>query len=277
MQESNEQEYASQHVLQTRRERKNKGKKEKPPSNDYFHGDRSTFLVWQCMQLILREQLRVMIDELGWPVELEAVTRDLFALLVASSRVPPAPSDYERGQEAAGSYSGPRPGDRYTKRGRAKYGPRGGAKSKERHGSEEPVVPIDGDEDTTRADTTIEAEQMQGDTTEAGGSETSSGQSSPSSYFSDADDERPRPGARSRRNSPMNMTTPTTDASAPTGALTSGANPYLPPKARPPLHGIAPRQTDDPRAQPRMDYLLYLIYLACASLRLPVFLSDIFQ
>ncbi|GAA5913865.1 uncharacterized protein JCM6883_004018 [Sporobolomyces salmoneus] len=276
VQESTEQDYASQHVQQTRRERKNKTRKEKPPSNDHFHGERSTFLIWQCMQLILREQLRILIDELGWPVELEAVTRDLFALLVASSKVPPAPFDYDKGQEPAGSYSGPRPGDRYTKRGRTKHGPRGGPKIKKPLDSDEDE-PGAGEADTSRTSTIVDPDQQAGDTTEAGGSD-SSGESSPSSYFSDADDERPRPGGRSRRNSPVTSNAPSpTSRSLANDTTTSTSNPYNPPQPRPPLHGAVSRLPLDPRTQPRLDYLLYLIYLGCVTLRLPVFLSDIFH
>ncbi|GAA6019795.1 hypothetical protein JCM11491_000271 [Sporobolomyces phaffii] len=274
VQESTEAEYGSQHVLQTRRERKNKAKRDKLPKNDHFHGDRATFLVWQCMQLILREQLRVLIDDLGWPVELEAVTRDLFALLVASSSVPPAPVDFELGTEAPGSYSGPRTGDRYTKRGRKKYGPRGGQANLVKPDESDDDMDADprardedsadGDGDTSRASRTTHAQ----DGRESG--ESSEGESSPSSIFSDADDaddERPRRGARSRRTSPI--------TSAPASPVLPKTNPYNPPKPRPPIHGPPSRQSDDVRSQPRLDYLLYLVYLGCVTLRLPVFLSDI--
>ncbi|GAA5940534.1 TFIIB-type zinc finger domain-containing protein [Sporobolomyces koalae] len=282
VQESTEQEYASQHVLQTRRERKNKGKKQRLPTNDYFHGDRATFLVWQCMQLILREQLRVLVDELGWPVELEAVARDLFALLVASSQIPPAPSDFDKGQENPGSYSGPRPGDRFPKRGRQKYGPRGRPKPKTEHDlvSEEPV---DDDDDDAAERRSVVGEHDNNGTRDDGEdeaerhSETSEGESSPSSYYSDADDERPRPGGPSRRTSPTISAAPSPGPGALDDPVMQNLNPYAPPKPRPPVHAYGPRQTLDPRAHPRLDFLLYIIHLACITLRLPVFLSDIFK
>ncbi|GAA5880969.1 hypothetical protein JCM16303_004620 [Sporobolomyces ruberrimus] len=281
VQESTEAEYASQHVLQTRRERKNKGKKERPPSNDYFHGDRSTFLVWQCMQLILREQLRILIDELGWPVELEAVTRDLFALLVASSRVPCAPFDYEQGVEQAGSYSGPRAGDRYTKRGRTNYGPRGATTSKS-HEESDASDHDDRREDGERSGrATGNARNRQGerDSSDGSGTDSSEGESSPSSYFSDADDERPRLRRQGRRQGSSSPGGPPAQPSSVHVPEVIGPKSYGYPssKARPPLHTFSQQPSDDPRTQPRMDYLLYILYLACVSLRLPVFLSDIFH
>lgn len=272
VQESTEQDYASQHVQQTRRERKNKGKKEKLPTNDYFHGDRATFLVWQCMQLILREQMRILIDEMGWPVELEAITRDLWTLLVSSSRIPPAPMDYEKGEEKATSYSGPRAGDRYPHRGRKKYGRRGATKIKKQEDA------MDEDEPPDDVDNSGVRDDVGGETTDGGrGSESSEGESSPSSYFSDADDERPRPNGKSRPGSPSISTAPSPGSNPLNEPAIPDLNPYATPKLRPPVRGLSRRHPEDPRSHPRMDYLLYIIYLACITLRLPVFLSDIFQ
>ncbi|GAA5931024.1 hypothetical protein JCM1841_005460 [Sporobolomyces salmonicolor] len=261
VQETTESQEPSQHVQQTRRQRKNKQRKERVPANDYFHGDRGTFLVWQCMQLILREQLRVLIDEMGWPAELEAVTRDLWAMLVASSRVPPAPVDYERGEEPAGSYSGPRSGDRYIRSGRPKWG---GRVKKEAKGEADDATDEDGAGSTTE----------QSGHASGGGS---SDESSVSSYFSDADadDERPRDGSRSRRGTPTASAATSPAPSAPANPAPPEPNLYAPPKPRPPASGPPARNKDDPRAHPRMDYLLLVIYLACMTLRLPVFLSDI--
>ncbi|GAA5901544.1 hypothetical protein JCM5296_006808 [Sporobolomyces johnsonii] len=260
VQETTESQEPSQHVQQTRRQRKNKQRKERVPANDYFHGDRGTFLVWQCMQFILREQLRVLIDEMGWPAELEAVTRDLWAMLVASSRVPPTPMDYERGEENAGSYSGPRPGDRYIRSGRPKWG---GRVKKDAKGEADDATDEDG----------------AGSTTEQSGHASGSGsdESSVSSYFSDADadDERPRDGSRSRRGTPTASAAESPAPSAPGTPAPPEPNIYAPPKPRPPAAGPSARNKDDPRAHPRMDYLLLVIYLACITLRLPVFLSDI--
>ncbi|BGP26246.1 RNA polymerase I specific transcription initiation factor Rrn7 [Rhodotorula toruloides] len=257
------QEGPSQHTQTTRRMRKGRTKKEKPPSNDHFHGDRSKFLVWQCMQLILREQLRVLIDEMGWPVELEAVTRDLWTMLVASSRVPAAPVDYEKGEEPAGSYSGPRSGDRYTRAGRKPYGRRGAKKLAKKE--------LDEYDDDAGDD----AEDGGGATTDAEGADEDEEESDADSYFSegqDADDERSRPGAASRPNSPFSRQL------SPHAAITDS---QVPP-ARYPQHQrqrLTPKQpkSDDPRDHPRMEYTLLVIYLACITLRLPVFLADLFR
>lgn len=135
VQETNESQEGSQFVTQARRFRKNRIKKVKPPTNDYFHGERATFLLWQCLQWILREQVRIMIEELGYPEELEPVTRELWTMLLASSGAPAAPKDHLTGDEPAGSYSGPREGARYYKLGRKK----GGKHQRDKEGSDEEV------------------------------------------------------------------------------------------------------------------------------------------
>lgn len=118
MQESNESQEASQFVTTTRRIRKNKARKLKAPTNDHLHGDRARFLLAQALQLVLRQQLKVLVDDLGFPPDLESVCKDLWAILLASSGVPAAPADHERGDEPATSYSGPREGARYHRVGR---------------------------------------------------------------------------------------------------------------------------------------------------------------
>ena len=215
--------------------------------------------------------MRILIDEMGWPVELEAITRDLWTLLVSSSRIPPAPIDYEKGEEKATSYSGPRAGDRYAHRGRKKYGPRGATKIKKQEDA------MDEDEPPDDADTSGIRDDGGGETTDGRGSESSEGESSPSSYFSDADDERPRPNGKSRPGSPTLSTATSPGPNALNNSSIPDPNPYNPPKPRPPIRGFNLQHPEDPRAHPRLDYLLYIIYLACITLRLPVFLSDIFQ
>ncbi|PRQ71839.1 hypothetical protein AAT19DRAFT_9954 [Rhodotorula toruloides] len=260
------QEGPSQHTQTTRRMRKGRTKKQKPPSNDHFHGDRATFLVWQCMQLILREQLRVLIDEMGWPVELEAVARDLWTMLVTSSKVPAAPVDYEKGEEPAGSYSGPRAGYRYTRAGRRPYGRRGAKKSVKKELDEEEEDAEDDTGDGGGA-TTTDAEREDEDEDE----------SDADSYFSegqDADDERPRAGAASRTGSPFSR--------QPSPHATGDSQEQPPASARYPQHkrrSLVPAQprSDNPRDHPRMEYTLLVIYLACITLRLPVFLADLFR
>lgn len=263
------QEGPSQHTQTTRRIRKGRTKKEKPPSNDHFHGDRATFLVWQCMQLILREQLRILIDEMGWPVELEAVARDLWTMLVASSNVAAAPVDHEKGEEPAGSYSGPRPGDRYTRAGRKPYGRRG-AKKPVKKDPDEDEADAEEDGGTAGGTTTTDAEDADEDDEE----------SDADSYFSegqDADDERPRAGAASRANSPFSRQPSPGGAGATTHSQDEPAAATRYPQHK--RRSLAPAQpkTDDPREHPRMEFTLLVIYLAGVTLRLPVFLADLFR
>ncbi|GAA5993928.1 hypothetical protein JCM11641_005397 [Rhodosporidiobolus odoratus] len=267
------QEGPSQTAQTTRRLRKNKGRKQRPPSNDYFHGDRSQFLVYQAMQLIFREQLRIVIDELGWPAEIEAVARDLWAMLVASSKLSAAPRDFEQGEEPAGSYSGPRPGDRYTHSGRRK-------KQKLRGKNEDGDEESDEEEDEPPDDTGTNgatgngaaATDGEGRNGDGGGSGSRDEESDASSYFSaaDADDERAPEGARSRPPSPSPATGPAQPAETPSER-------FLPPPKRPPRRPPPKTASTDPRDAPRLDYTLLLLYLACITLRLPVFLSDIFR
>ncbi|GAA6019241.1 hypothetical protein JCM10207_005050 [Rhodosporidiobolus poonsookiae] len=268
------QEGPSQHTQQTRRMRKNRQRKLRPPNNDYFHGDRARFLVYQAMQLILREQVRVVIDHLGFPAELEAVTRDLWALLVASSNVAPAPRNYDRGEEPAGSYSGPRPGDRFWRIGRRKKRVK---REKGDEGDEE-----ENDDDAGGAGANgAGAPPETTDTEREGGSDDD--ESDADSRFSDeggaedADDERPRLQSRANSAEPPGSPDP---SGAPAAAGADGArataNLYNPPKRTPRYVGAKPASAD-PREHPRMDFTLLILYLACVTLRLPVFLSDIFH
>ncbi|TNY22437.1 hypothetical protein DMC30DRAFT_415103 [Rhodotorula diobovata] len=283
------QEGPSQHTQTTRRMRKNKRTKQRTPPNAHFHGPRARFLHYQCMQLILREQLRVVIDDLGWPVHLEAVARDLWQLLVASSHLDPTPLDAARDDEPPGSYSGPRPGQRYTRRGRSKYGPRGGVRR-------DPVARgPDDDDEHSEADADDEARgaaspRKRRRRRARGGSQSSSGTESGSSSDDadssrsggsgsgsgdQADDERPRAGSRSRATTPGTSAPPSPALPSPEGAE-PGFNPFTPPR-RTPRRGHRAPVVDDPRDAPRLEFTLLILYLACITLRLPVFLSDIFR
>lgn len=277
------QEGPSQHTQTTRRIRKNRQRKLKPPANDHFHGDRSQFLVWQAMQLILREQLRVLIDDLGWPVQLEAVARDLWALLVASSAhksVPSAPRDYHLDEEPATSYSGPRKGARYNRAGRKPYGRRG-LKEEDGEASDDDRQD-DGDDENEPGGPASDGEAETGSATEA--TVQSDADSDAESFFSDgndqdADDERPRPG-RSRRASPaIGLGLPSSPGGPSDASLSSQVNSApsrFPPQKRrrtvPP-----PSKSHDVRDRPRLEYTLLVVYLACVTLKLPVMLADIFR
>ncbi|GAA5977642.1 hypothetical protein JCM10908_005045 [Rhodotorula pacifica] len=304
------QEGPSQHTQTTRRIRKNRTRKQKPPQNDHFHGDREKFLLWQAMQLILREQLRVLIDEMGWPVELEAVTRDLWSLLVASSgekAVPPAPRDYHLDDEPAASYSGPRKGDRYNRAGRKPYGKRGFKKDPDLHGGgggaggedEEGEAGGGGrreqEEENGSDGGDASATEGERDTTrggEGGDEPQSDADSDADSYFSedqDADDERAPPNSSKRRSS-SRRGSPVVGTGAPSSP---GLGPMSDPPAgnnvkafgragRFPAHkrrriGPPPARSDDPRDQPRLEYTLLVTYLACITLKLPIMLGDLFH
>ncbi|GAA5873486.1 hypothetical protein JCM3774_002429 [Rhodotorula dairenensis] len=308
------QEGPSQHTQTTRRIRKNRTRKQKPPANDHFHGDRERFLLWQAMQLILREQLRVLIDELGWPVELEAVTRDLWSLLVASSgerAVPAAPRDYHLDDEPAASYSGPRKGDRYNRAGRNPYGTRGVKKEDSDRAGPGGVGGGDGDDDGGDGQDPPAGGRSggRGDDESRGGSGTDSERdtapraaagelqsdedSDADSYFSedqDADDERAPPTSkkrRSRRPSPADgfgaHSAPgpgggggEETSNARTGWRSFGRGGRYPAHKRRRVAPPPPR-SDDPRDQPRLEYTLLVIYLACITLKLPIMLGDLFH
>ena len=283
------QEGPSQHTQTTRRIRKNKHKKHRPPANAHFHGHRARFLHYQALQLVLRHQLRALIDDLGWPAELEPVARDLWQLLVASSNLEPTPADARRDDEPPGSYAGPRPGLRYARRGRRKYGPRGGggagrARGRGRDGRDDD----DDDDDSAGGDADAEREG-EGDTdgSKRSSSSSSSGSSSSTgggasgsdteSLGDQADDERPRAASRGPLSGPPSPAIPPL---APHGADAAAFNPFTPPRrtAAQRERERAPRKVvDDPREAPRLEFTLLIIYLACVTLRLPVFLSDIFR
>lgn len=243
VQESNETHELSQHVTQTRRLRKKRTKKVKPLPNLYFHGERGTFILWQALQWVLREQLRVLIEELGWPVELEGVCRDLWGMLMASSGVPNAPADYLKGDEPATSFCGPREGARYSRRR-----------------TNQAKMDLDEEENGAQEGGHSEGER---------GGSGSDADDSDSFVSSDEDGERdedasPRKRARTTSPAPQND-----DPPPPPVNLYDEVKP-------PPLAEQKPRSTN-PRAQPRMEHLLLVIYLGCVTLRLPTFINDILQ
>ncbi|GAA6037379.1 hypothetical protein JCM8097_008539 [Rhodosporidiobolus ruineniae] len=275
------QEGPSQHTQTTRRLRKNKQRKQRPPNNAYLHGDRARFLVWQAIQLVFREQLRIAIDELGWPAEIEGVARDLWGMLVASSNVPAAPRDYENDDEPPTSYTGPRPGDRYTKIGRRKK-PKPKKKRRRRRGqfdSDDEEDEEDAEDDAGGTGDGGRAGEAAGAATdtEKGEDDSSGNESDASSYFSaaDADDERGPAGAASRPNSPSPAPGPAPQPDPQPPPDDPDSNLYFPPPKRPPRRSTAVVPTSDPREAPRMEFTLLVLYLACVTLRLPVFLSDI--
>lgn len=243
VQESNEAHEFSQHVTQTRRLRKQRTKKVKPLPNHYFHGERGTFILWQALQWVLREQLRVLIEELGWPVELEGICRDLWGMLMASSGVPNAPGDYFKGDEPATSFCGPREGVRYSRRR-----------------TNQAKTEWDEEESGAR-----EGGQSEGERGGSGSDADDSDSFVSSDEGAEAEDEaRPRKRARTTSPAPQNDGPP-----PPPVNLYDEIKP-------PPLAEQKPRSTN-PRAQPRMEHLLLIIYLGCVTLRLPTFMNDILK
>jgi hypothetical protein len=84
----------------------NTTKKVRGITHDHFHGQRERFLLFQCLQWIMREQLNVMIEELGYPKELEGCVKELWSMLVVSSDLSNAPRKFSENDEAVGSFSG---------------------------------------------------------------------------------------------------------------------------------------------------------------------------
>lgn len=243
VQESTESQEVSQFVTQTRRVRKNKAKKLKPPSNDHFHGERALFLRWQALQFILRQQLRILVDNLGFPEELEHVCRDLFAMLVASSGVPAAPRDFERGDEPASSFSGPREGTRYKKARKRKADVKGKGRAKE-------------EDEESGSDDDEEEEEDERDRARRGG-ERSSGDED------DSEDDDPSP----KEDDKADDVKPAGPAGPP--------DPYDPGKRS--SKQAARKSIREVCDRPRIDFLLLLLYLGCVTLRVPILLKDILE
>ncbi|GAA5870736.1 hypothetical protein JCM8547_005042 [Rhodosporidiobolus lusitaniae] len=275
------QEGPSQHAQTTRRFRKNKGKRYRAPTNNHFHGDRAEFAVWQAMQLIFREQCRIAVDELGWPDAFENIARDLWTFLVVSANPPAAPRDYVRGDEPAGSYSGPKPGDRFTRVGRKNRTTNSDGIKVEDEDDIKLNAELQGGSGngsgTTRS-TAEGAATVQTEDADAVKSFSSdeSDESDASSVFSeggdDADNEREPPSSLSSRPTSPSFPYP------PGGPfLPKDPNRFAPP--RPSRTGAPrlPRVSLDPRGSPRMESTLLLLYLTAMTMKLPVFLGDIWH
>ncbi|KAI5474209.1 RNA polymerase I specific transcription initiation factor Rrn7 [Pseudohyphozyma bogoriensis] len=240
VQESNETQEASQYATITRRIRKNRIKKQRKQNNDHFHGERGVFLLWQAMQWILREEFRVLVEELGYPAEIEVVGRELWAMLVASSKVRPSPRDYVNGDEPATSYSGNREGMRYRKKGRKRKGEDGEAE-------EERTQP--------------EVAKMEGDETGSSGADVES---------DDEDDEEERGFKVDKMD--LDVGNLDDDDDERTKPPREGT-PFYDLRKTPAEESRASQK--DPRSKPRAEYLLLILYLSCVTLRLPVMLKDI--
>ncbi|KAK4691058.1 hypothetical protein P7C70_g9430, partial [Phenoliferia sp. Uapishka_3] len=196
------------------------------------------------MQLILRKQLRVMVDDLGFPEDLENVCKDLWTMLMASSGVPAAPVDHEKGDEPAGSFSGPREGMRYHRKGRKKRKAGGDG--------------AEGDDEGEKTQSEGEEEERKKKRREEGAD----------SGSEDEDEEE----------SEEEMGPIEPDVGEDVKATPAGPprkpHPYDPPK-RPPSNKTT--TTTEVRDKLRIDFLLIILYLGCVTLRLPVLLKDILE
>lgn len=193
------------------------------------------------MQLVLRQQVALLIAHEGWPAETEHVVRDLWAMLCASLKVPDAPGDFDRGDEEMGSYSGPRPGARYVRKGRPK-----GKKHERAKSEEEDMFDLKSDEEDVLPD------------------QPSSANTSDADVESDDDEER----------------TPSAVGDAPSssqkekGKVTSG-NPFD--AERKSKAHLRPKLRLDVREGLQLDFTLLVLYLAALTLRLPIFLKDLLE
>ncbi|KAM0790161.1 hypothetical protein ACM66B_005480 [Microbotryomycetes sp. NB124-2] len=225
-------------------------------SSSHFHGQRSIYLVWQAMQWVLRRQVdqltkpKAQGGHFEWPRELEHITRDLWAMYMASVGVRDAPKDFVNGQEPATSYSGVRQGMGMSR-------PHKKSRKRRRENDDQDQPEQDEDDD---ADGQLEPGEDRS-------RHSSDGEDTESDSNPDADHE---------------------DNDEETDAVEDAAVAAAPDEAgdREPAHSYdlpddlpkprtAPWLMDDPRAKPRMDALLVILYLACVTLRLPVFLRDI--
>ncbi|SGY19347.1 BQ5605_C014g07625 [Microbotryum silenes-dioicae] len=246
--ESNEANGPSQHVATRQRVHKARRKSTRPPPNAHYHGQRSTFLVWQALQLVLRRQLSVLIDELGWPVQLEPVARDLWAVLLASSGVPDAPGDWAKGDEPASTFTGPVKGMGHPR------GPRKGTQRKGKSNDEDKATSEDenGDDDERTQKGSDEEEKRRQS------SESDSASLIDDDDYDDDDDdfgfgaEEDRSAKNSRPRAPL---------------------PQAGPKSTRTGHYIYA----DPRKRPKPELLLLIIYLSAVTIKFPIFLKDLFD
>ncbi|SCV73946.1 BQ2448_6376 [Microbotryum intermedium] len=245
--ESNEANGPSQHVATRQRVHKARRKSTRPPPNLYYHGQRSTFLVWQAMQWILRRQLGVLIEELGWPVELEPVARDLWSALLASCGVPDAPGDWDKGDEPANTFTGPVKGMGHAR------GPRKGTKRK---GKSEEDGAMSEDEDEN------EDNGSQKGSDEEEEHRQSSQSDSPSLLDDDDYDDEDEFGFGAEEDRPAKNSRPRAPLPAQAGPKSTRTGQYI---------------FADPRKRPNPELLLLIIYLAAVTIKFPIFLKDLFD
>ncbi|KZW04227.1 hypothetical protein EXIGLDRAFT_758523 [Exidia glandulosa HHB12029] len=107
--ETTEQGDAPGHALKRLRLRSNRKKKAKLSRADpnLYRGARATYLYFQCLQLLLRKQIVVLVERWKLPPEFETLCRDIWAVNLASLPTPPPAEPYLH----AGGESEPAPPD----------------------------------------------------------------------------------------------------------------------------------------------------------------------
>ncbi|KAK4046700.1 hypothetical protein OIV83_005903 [Microbotryomycetes sp. JL201] len=212
------------------------------------------------MQWLLRSQVAELVKPKAaggryeWPRELEVVVRDLWAMYMASVGVRDTPRDFLNGQEAATSYAGVREGMGRSRphRKRRKLKHEEGNASENDEADEDADGQLEADEDRSRR-------SRSGTDTDTASQTDTESDSNPDADFEDNNDDTDAAvGHRAGATQP--------DKGA--------GQPYDLPDDLPQPRK-RPWTFDDPRAKPRMDALLVILYLACITLRIPVFLRDI--
>lgn len=258
--ETNESQQASQYSVTTRRQRKNSRRRVRAAANDYYHGERAVFLLWQIMQKLLRDQLAIMIGQLGYPPALEGVCRELWAMLVCSCNVPNAPRKFHQRREDASSFSGPKEG------GVRRLGVRRRNASDASTGDEASPAPVDTTSESEDEEERFKREQSSDDE-------------------DDLEDDMRGIKKRAESKETWRDTFTVQDGSDP-GDSKKPARDVKPSRRRPPLprkRGPTKRRRRDPRHRlnvrdaGRLDYTLLVLYLACLTLKIPVYLRDILQ
>lgn len=231
----------------TRRHRKVQPRERKKKAyelHEHFHGQRATFLHVQCLQYILRAQLRALIEGHGIDERAEAVGRDLWLMLLASqehqdSIVPDAPGDYARGDEPPTAFVGVKRLSKPSKRKRK------ASTGKSDQGDQ-------GDNESDAASPPPPQAAHEGST------------SSPSA--SSSDDDWTRQQASDSDQDEM---------------MGSGSEPVKRRQRRAHSKGATqatPKtktERGDPRSKLRMESTLLVCYLACLTLRQPITLGEI--
>ena len=239
VQESTESQDGSKYATRTRKTRLNRVRKLRSAynKNDHFHGARGDFLKWQTIQFVLRQQLKVLIDDHGFPPELELVVRDLWSMLITGAGLVDAPNEYYTGEEGPDSFSGSKEG--WVSNKTRDMGQRKRKKEEEQ-------------EEEAESEEQSEDEEERRKREDANSSSESDDELESSRPVPPApDDASPQPPARKRsRNAPNDKRSQSVKVG---------------------------QESDSPAERINISFTLVILYLGCCTLRLPVFFSDILK